>query len=153
MRGKRSRTTSSSPTYDRVVWEAKKTARGPKVTGRVVASPHMPKVRKLATPRGKRQKLEEGPSAMEHPDVEDIPIAGPIPIKFPQVNKRGGKVFSAILKLWGKQLKPVSVTTRGALRVTPVPRCIHLRNSPSRTATHQYAVPHVPVQARPSSMQ
>jgi len=99
MRGKRSRTTSSSPTYDRVVWQEKNTRRGAKITAKVAASPHTPKVRKLTTPRSKRRKLEEGLFTGEYPDVGDLPMAGPIPIRLPQVTKRGGKVFSVLSHL------------------------------------------------------
>jgi len=94
MRGKRSRTTSSSPTYERVVWQEKKTGRGSKIAGRVVVSPGTPKAKKPLTPRSKRWRVKEGLSTTTHPDREELPIASPIPIKLPQ--KRGGKVFSFI---------------------------------------------------------
>jgi len=90
---------SSSPTYDHVVWQEKKTGRGTKITGKVVASPHTPKARKLASPKSKRRKMAEGLSTAKFPDVEDFPTTGPIPIALPHVNKRGGKVFSVILHL------------------------------------------------------
>ena len=93
MKGKRTRKASSSPTVERVVWQERKTGRGSKITGKVVASPWTPKAKKLSTPRSKRRKLEEISSTTKHSDIGGSPQAGPIPIRLPQANKRGGKVF------------------------------------------------------------
>ena len=110
MRGKHTRTISSSPTLGRVVWQEKKTGRGSKITGKVVVSPRTPKTKKLSTPRSKRRRLEESTPAAKHPDVEGPSLVDPIPIKFPQANKRGGKVFMVMQWFRNNQLKPVSVT-------------------------------------------
>ena len=97
MRGKHHRTTSSSPTLERVVWQEKKMGRGSKIMGKVVALPQTPKAKKLSTPRSKRRRLEGSSSTSKYPDVEEPLLVDPIPIRLPQVNKRGGKVSSSDL--------------------------------------------------------
>jgi hypothetical protein len=76
---------------------------------------------------------------MKQPNADEPPIADPTPINFPQVKKRGGKVFCCLV-LQKQPVKPVSVTTRNALRVTSVSRHIYFRNFGSRTTTSQHAV-------------
>jgi len=78
------------------VWQEKKTGRGTKITGRLVTSPLTPKVKKLSTPRSKRRRLGRDLTPPDLPDEEDPPLEGPIPIRLPQVNKRGGKVILSL---------------------------------------------------------
>jgi hypothetical protein len=144
MKGKRNRPASSSPTYERVVWQETKTGRGTKITGKVVAPTRTPKAKKLLTPRSKKRRFDGGLSTMKQPDADEPPIADPTPINFPQVKKRGGKVFCCLV-LQKQPVKPVSVTTRNALGVTSVSRHMYFRNFGSRTTTSQHAVSQVPV--------
>lgn len=58
MRGKRARTASSSPQYERVIWIEKKTARGSRLTATTANSPKTPKLKKSATPHSKKRRLE-----------------------------------------------------------------------------------------------
>jgi len=91
MRGKRNRTTSSSPTFERVVWLEKKTGRGSRIVGKVASSPGTPKAKKPPHPQSKKRRLEGSPATTKHL-VEEPPIGNPIPIKLPWTKKRSGKV-------------------------------------------------------------
>lgn len=90
MRGKRDWRASASPPYEHVVWEEKKTGRGTKVMGKVVATLRTLKAKKLPLSQSKRRKLQS-PTTLEEPLVG----AEPIPINFPETKKRSGKVCIA----------------------------------------------------------
>jgi hypothetical protein len=95
MPGKRTRTASSSPNYERVVWVEKKTARGAKITAKVANSPRTPKARKWAAPHYKKRHMEAPPITPASPSAgADHPSAPPLPIT---LKKKTGKVCSLIL--------------------------------------------------------
>lgn len=89
MRGKRAQTASSSPHYERVIWVEKKTARGPKITANISASPQTPKIRKQATPLNKIRRLEASPTTQSGTSGGMDYIPEPPTIAF---KKKGGKV-------------------------------------------------------------
>ena len=94
MRGKRARTASSSPHYERVIWMEKKTARGSRITGKVSNSPQTPRIRKRATPHSKKRRLEVSPVASLGSGAEvDHSLNPPMPIK---LKPKPGKVSLTI---------------------------------------------------------
>jgi hypothetical protein len=95
MRGKRSRATSASPTYEHIVWEEKKTGRGTKITGKAIVPPHTPKAKKLPIPLSKRRKLQSPVVGKGCSLEESLTGVDLIPIQLPETKKRSGKVCFA----------------------------------------------------------
>ena len=94
MHGKRPRTASSSPHYERVIWVEKKTARGTKIKANVSNSPRTPKIRKWVT-HSKKRRMEVSSITPIGPGAEgDHPLPPPMPIK---LKKKPGKVSFLIL--------------------------------------------------------
>lgn len=90
MPGKRTRTASSSPHYERVLWVEKKTARGTKITAKASDSPRTPKIKKQATPGSKKRRMELPLITPIGPSTEvNCPLTPPMPIK---LKKKPGKV-------------------------------------------------------------
>lgn len=89
MRGKRNRTTSTSPVYEHVVWLEKKTGRGSRIIGKVTASPQTPKIKKQQDPQSKRRRFEGSQATTKDPDEEGPITVDPIKIKLPQAKKSG----------------------------------------------------------------
>jgi hypothetical protein len=82
MRGKRARTASSSPRYERVIWAEENTARGSRVVSRISNSPRTPKFRKWATPHSKKRKLQISPILPIVSGAGDDSSDLPVPINF-----------------------------------------------------------------------
>jgi hypothetical protein len=96
--GKRARTASSSPRYERVIWVEKKTARGVKLTAKVSNSPQTPKIRKSAAPRSKRQRTGVPPiTPLGSGAGVGHPLTPPLLIK---LEKKPGKVSFLMLSNW-----------------------------------------------------
>ena len=96
MRGKRARTVSSSPTYERVIWVERKTARGAKITAKVSNSPKTPRTKKWAAPLNRRKTdflslTPAGPSTMT-----DNPPTPPAPIALKKQSKKVGSYIPII---------------------------------------------------------
>ena len=89
MRGKRARTASSSPKYDRVIWTEEKTARGSRIVSRISNSPRTPKVRKRATPHSKKRRLGVSPTLSIGPSAGEGLLDPPLSFKF---KPKAGKV-------------------------------------------------------------
>lgn len=88
MRGKRARTASSSPQYERVVWTEQKTSRGSRIVPKAQNSPKTPKFKKWVTP--KKRRLDVSPVASMDLDTGGDNNPGSlVPI---QLKKRSGKV-------------------------------------------------------------
>ena len=99
MHGKRARTASSPPQYERVIWVEQKTARGSKITARVSNSPKTPKVRKLATPHSKKRRLEALNTTPVNSGAGDDNTPNPfIPMN---LKAKSGKVCIVIYKVTG----------------------------------------------------
>ena len=97
MRGKRARTVSTSPQYERVIWVEKKTARGSKISAKVSNSPRTPKIRKQGTPHSKRRKMLVSPLSQPGSGIKICHTPDtPLPIK---LKTKHGKV-SSILDLY-----------------------------------------------------
>jgi hypothetical protein len=108
MRGKRARTASSSPPYDRVIWVEKKTARGLKIAAKVSESPQTPKKRKQLAFHSKKRRVEVSPISQPGfgAEISHIPDS-PIPIK---LKAKPGKVCFTpyLIKTTGGYLNTVS---------------------------------------------
>ena len=90
MRGKRARTVSSSPTYERVIWVERKTARGAKITAKISNSPKTPRTKKWPTPLNRRKTdflslTPAGPST-----TADNPPTPPAPMTLKKHTKKVG---------------------------------------------------------------
>ena len=94
MHGKRARTVSTSPQYERVIWVEKKTARGSKISAKVSNSPRTPKIRKQGTPHSKRRKMLVSPISQTGSGIEICHTPNtPLPIK---LKTKPGKVCSTL---------------------------------------------------------
>ena len=82
MRGKRARTASSSPKYERVIWTEEKTARGSRIMPKVSNSPRTPKIRKRATPQSKKRRLDVPPILPIGSGAADDLFDPPVPVEF-----------------------------------------------------------------------
>ena len=76
----------------------KKTARGSKVTAKVLESPRTPKIRKRSAPLSKKRRVGDSPITQIGTSVEVDPIPDPpMPIEF---KTKPGKVCFVILINW-----------------------------------------------------
>jgi len=82
MRGKRARTASSSPKYERVIWTEEKTARGSRIVSRISNSPRTPKIKKRATPHSKKRRFGVSPTLTIGSGTGDGPLNPPLSVKF-----------------------------------------------------------------------
>jgi hypothetical protein len=123
MRGKRARTVSSSPQYERVIWVEEKTARGSKITARVSGSPKTPKIRKLGTPHSKKRRMDFFLPAPDDPSTGDGHLPNtPIPMK---LKTKSGKVSLKYKPKSTTDSYLSSASSWATLRVAPIPGSLH----------------------------